>query len=879
MAEGPIKKSEVIEQAAIEAPLELANNFESADKTVKQFVEDSKKIGTGISKSNSFADVNKVLKQLADQEKQIIDLQKKLNDAMKPDKPKAYSDKMRELTAQLKSAQGEMAVLAQTVGEDSDEFVAATKKAGELQDQINAVKEAAKDASGGSGFERLTLQMGRFSTQVRTLDFKGASASLKALANTSKNLTFKEATDGIGGFGKAAASVGKALLTNPIFIIAAVIVSIVVAVVKLRDSIKVLDDIFIAFGEAIDWVVGLGKKFLDFVGATNFALQEKTDKLLANNEKERKSIEKRYDTEIALASAAGQSTIKMEQDKQQAILKSLSISIYAIDQEIVNNKRLTSERKKELQKQREDLMSALEDASLAFQVARVKEVEEERKKNKELQAQQFQLTKYKIEQDIEAQKAIVSNENKTIQERFAAERKLTQLKIQLAGIEAKQEVEAAEGRAALEQLALEKRKASVLKAGKEESDELDKIWKAYLDKRKKDNEEYLAWYRKEIISQVEADKKAIQDTVYLLQNGLKQEEAAIKEQVLAKQISVKEGEKLIQQIHRDSIAEQVQIQIIGLRKILDVQNLSVKEREETERKLSELQLSLTDAYYNEFVNKSKGSIDKVIQVYQAFSQSIGDLFQSFTDRRLAQIDAEAKALESNNKRVDEERKKAYDLDLERYRDNADKQAQIKKDFEATTDKINKQREQKDAELQRKRREATRKQALYEKSVALAQGVINVASAVIAALVKGPIWAAAIAAAGAIELAAIALQPIPAAAKGMKNFKGGKILVGEEGRELITIGAKAFLTKDKPTIVDLPSGSDIYPAKDTARMLAGTEYTRSSSGELVYIGRKIDILARSIEKKRSTEINITERGLERVLRNGEIRTKILNDLFR
>jgi hypothetical protein len=65
--------------------------------------------------------------------------------------------------------------------------------------------------------------------------------------------------------------------------------------------------------------------------------------------------------------------------------------------------------------------------------------------------------------------------------------------------------------------------------------------------------------------------------------------------------------------------------------------------------------------------------------------------------------------------------------------------------------------------------------------------------------------------GAVQLATIIATPLPKYAKGTANHKGGPAIVGDGGvPEVITYGGNAWITPDKPTLVDLPAGAAVIP---------------------------------------------------------------------
>jgi hypothetical protein len=75
-----------------------------------------------------------------------------------------------------------------------------------------------------------------------------------------------------------------------------------------------------------------------------------------------------------------------------------------------------------------------------------------------------------------------------------------------------------------------------------------------------------------------------------------------------------------------------------------------------------------------------------------------------------------------------------------------------------------------------------------------------------------------AAIGAVQLATIAARPIPAAEHGLQNHKGGPVLAGEKGDELIKSGNKWSITKGMG-LYDVAKGSQIFPHQESMRMIA------------------------------------------------------------
>jgi hypothetical protein len=145
-----------------------------------------------------------------------------------------YDKGIRGLKAELKDLKSQM------VGLDagSEEYQQASEKAGELGDKIKEVNENVKASSGGTGFEKLSNNLELVQGDLMNLDFAGVSEKMKQMAVISKGMTFKEVLGSLKSMGSALISLGKAILMNPLFLLAGVIIGIVGALKMWSDSVK-----------------------------------------------------------------------------------------------------------------------------------------------------------------------------------------------------------------------------------------------------------------------------------------------------------------------------------------------------------------------------------------------------------------------------------------------------------------------------------------------------------------------------------------------------------------------------------------------------------------------------------------------------------------
>jgi hypothetical protein len=167
-------------------------------------------------------DSEQKLKELGDQLKALPnDLPKnKVPGDIVP--PEAINN-AKSLRGQLKELQAQLA----NTDPQTDKYRELSQAAGELKDKISDAAQAVGTQAGGA-FERVSGSLGLVTSRIASLDFEGAAEGAKLLAQNIGDIKPGDITKGIQGIGSAFVSVGKALLTNPIFLIGAAIAAAVV---------------------------------------------------------------------------------------------------------------------------------------------------------------------------------------------------------------------------------------------------------------------------------------------------------------------------------------------------------------------------------------------------------------------------------------------------------------------------------------------------------------------------------------------------------------------------------------------------------------------------------------------------------------------------
>ena len=278
------------------------------------------------------------------------------------------------IKAELRDLKGEIANAT-----DPAEIARLSMAAGELKDKINDANEAVNVFASGSKFEQVSNGFAGIKDSIMSLDFEEAATKAKTFATTLSTVNPASILKGMGSFvamlgtlGTAFVKLGVQILMNPLFLITAAVVAIVVAIGFFLDKIGVLqvaiDFLMIPINAAID---GL-KMFGDFLGITNYAEDEaaakrkqeganaskrsdtainETNALMAAKNKAAAKAQESYNLaddamgrEIALMKAQGKDTTDLERTRLKASIafqKSIQSETFATQEQIIEKNRLT----------------------------------------------------------------------------------------------------------------------------------------------------------------------------------------------------------------------------------------------------------------------------------------------------------------------------------------------------------------------------------------------------------------------------------------------------------------------------------------------------------------------------------------------------------
>jgi hypothetical protein len=179
------------------------------------------------------------------------------------------------------SAKAELRALnnqLQQMDQTSEAFKKASERAAELKDSIGDLS-AEISANAGNAFEGVSNNVSLFGSRLMSLDLKGAGQALTAVGAASKKIGFKEMATELGGLTKGILNLGKALLTNPLFLLGSVIAVIVTNFESLSKSGGVLGSILTKIGDLIDWAIQGFQDLTDAIGLTSIAAQKEAEKV------------------------------------------------------------------------------------------------------------------------------------------------------------------------------------------------------------------------------------------------------------------------------------------------------------------------------------------------------------------------------------------------------------------------------------------------------------------------------------------------------------------------------------------------------------------------------------------------------------------------
>jgi len=252
-------------------------------------------------------------------------------------------------------------------------------------------------------------------------------------------------------------------------------------------------------------------------------------------------------------------------------------------------------------------------------------------------------------------------------------------------------------------------------------------------------------------------------------------------------------------------------------------DLVTQKAKEEQKKLEEIQKTQQESIKESFAGTASViadtlniSTNNIINVFDGLTQKLEEGESKF--ERFGELAASTFSLigeisgsifQSNIDKIDAE--------IQANEEKFNRQLELARGNETQTALLEKEREIKRGQLEKKKRKEQEKQAKFDKGVSILNIISNTAAAIVKSVAASPLtgglpFSAIAAAIGAAQLAVVLAQPIPKFKEGVQNFEGGAAILGDGGvPEVITDRNKKLIgvTPSKDTLYNLPKGANVY----------------------------------------------------------------------
>ena len=341
-----------------------------------------------------------------------------------------------------------------------------------------------------------------------------------------------------------------------------------------------------------------------------------------------------------------------------------------------------------------------------------------------------------------------------------------------------------------------------------------------------------------------------------------------------REAAIEAHERQIYEIKKKFALDALKVQIDAIQKELDLnalkpinEQISADKRKQIEAQLQAAKAEYSQIGYEQYLDQNDDIIKnegftatKILEISSQLSSALTDLTNAIFDTKIQNIEYE---IDKNNEYYD-------------------KQIELAGNDARQKDLLEKERQKKNDELEKKKRKEQHKAAVFNKASAVAQAGISTALAILAALQTqpflplGPTMATLAGVLGAIQIGAILATPIPKYKMGRKDGPEEIAMINDGGvQEVVTgkDGSNPRVYQNKNALVHLLEGDIVHKSKTDydkylrASMLASLDiennklngFQASMSFESYYSKEMLEELkrnTRAIEKqKNGTVINL------------------------
>ena len=659
---------------------------------------------------------------------------------------------LKEMREELRELKGSIANAT-----DPQQMAELSARAGELKDKISDANDAANVFASGSKFEQVSNSLGGIKDSLMSLDFEEANQKAKVFSQVLGKVnpaeigkSFKSFMGVLGTMGGAFVKLGVTILTNPIFLLVAVITAIVVAIGLWMNKMGMLQPILDGIKAAIGGLVDGFYYLTDAIGITSHeeekqAEQQKvqTESQIANIDRQIEAEERKkaaitnafnlrdgqFKRDIELAKAEGKNTYELE---KQRIIASIAYKKRMIEENKVIFKQIDAKRL---------LLLSQMDVNGSVATGTKAQVDQLNKINEQL-VKQTQANEQLNEQIKDGQnelKILDINEQKRITESNKAAQKASEDNAKKVADNNKKIADN------------NKKAASDAKAQRKQT--VADIQTQYTEQLKLEAE--AVKNRTALIAEGTDKEKMVREQAFqdykqnFLEEKMKEEKAAIDNEYITKGGSIQNYEKKLAQLRIDAVskltAQELQIlkdaETLKNNELLAIDQKAAEQYKENQLKINDLTIeAMADGAEKEAILQ-KQKYDKLReeakkdttlteeqrkQIIAIYDQMDADETQKRNDERLKAQSDLALSLADEKTRALAEVEAKYIQDQELAKGNYELLEKLRKDHEAKVTEINNKAEQDRIDSAKKERDARLSLAgdIADGITDIAKGLVN-----------------------------------------------------------------------------------------------------------------------------------------------------------
>ena len=659
---------------------------------------------------------------------------------------------LKEMREELRELKGSIANAT-----DPQQMAELSARAGELKDKISDANDAANVFASGSKFEQVSNSLGGIKDSLMSLDFEEANQKAKVFSQVLGKVnpaeigkSFKSFMGVLGTMGGAFVKLGVTILTNPIFLLVAVITAIVVAIGLWMNKMGMLQPILDGIKAAIGGLIDGFYYLTDAIGITSHeeekqAEQQKvqTESQIANIDRQIEAEERKkaaitnafnlrdsqFKRDIELAKAEGKNTYELE---KQRIIASIAYKKRMIEENKVIFKQIDAKRL---------LLLSQMDVNGSVATGTKAQVDQLNKINEQL-VKQTQANEQLNEQIKDGQnelKILDINEQKRITESNKAAQKASEDNAKKVADNNKKIADN------------NKKAASDAKAQRKQT--VADIQTQYTEQLKLEAE--AVKNRTALIAEGTDKEKMVREQAFqdykqnFLEEKMKEEKAAIDNEYITKGGSIQNYEQKLAQLRIDAVskltAQELQIlkdaETLKNNELLAIDQKAAEQYKENQLKINDLTIeAMADGAEKEAILQ-KQKYDKLReeakkdttlteeqrkQIIAIYDQMDADETQKRNDERLKAQSDLALSLADEKTRALAEVEAKYIQDQELAKGNYELLEKLRKDHEAKVTEINNKAEQDRIDSAKKERDARLRLAgdIADGITDIAKGLVN-----------------------------------------------------------------------------------------------------------------------------------------------------------